>query len=269
MFKNYTYLKNGFVKYEEEEILYTSSKLEPGLYELTYIEYPDYKTSVKKLDIKSKSKIVHNCDELIYGIVDSFIDDNKNKKLKENNIDNRFGILLYGDAGTGKSSIINDIISKYDNTLSFIISSKNTEHIKNCWDTIATIREGQDNKIFIIFDEFDEFMGSEALLKQIMDGQYSIDDCLFLMTTNYISSIPDTILNRPSRCKYKIKVEGIYNKDVIRNLITNIGLNEDEIIKYSKELDGKTLDEIKNFCIDKILNLKEFKSSNNKIGFKI
>lgn len=268
MFKNYVYLKNGQVNYEEQEVLSTSSTLEPGLYEVRYIYSPLYKVVVRKLEIKNRP-VVHNDNTgLLDNIIDSFLDDSKNIKLKKFNISNRFGVLLYGDAGTGKSSIINNCISKSTDSISFIIIDKDEERIQHCWEWISRVRLSQDNKFFIVFDEFDEYMKSESVIKQIMDGQYSIDNCLFIMSTNYINDIPETIKDRPSRCKYKIKVEGIYDTNVIYEIIKDLDLNEDDINKAKVQLKGKTLDEIKNFCVDKILNLKELDNNKKTIGFK-
>jgi predicted AAA+ superfamily ATPase len=268
MFKNYVYLENGYVNYEEKEVISTSRLLQPGLYELKYMYSPHYRVFIEKLEIRNTNqKIKLTNINYIEDIFKNFIDDEKVNKLRSINIENRFGILLYGEAGTGKSSIIYDLISRTD-TISFTISNKKEEEIKECWDVICRIRKSQDTKIIVIFDEFDEYMHSEGIIKQIMDGQYSIDNCLFLMSTNYIDNIPATIKDRPSRCKYKIKIEGVYDLDFIKSIIEKLELSDSEIEKYANELKGKTIDEIKEFCIDRILNLKEFKSNSNKIGFQ-
>jgi D-arabinose 1-dehydrogenase-like Zn-dependent alcohol dehydrogenase len=44
--------------------------------------------------------------------------------------------------------------------------------------------------------------------------------------------------------------------------------SKEEMDKYSEELCGKTLDEIKQFCLDKIMTLPVYSSKKkNKIGF--
>lgn len=267
MYKQFIYLKNKEVKYEESDVIYSDSILSPGLYELTYVQYPLYKVVVKTQFIRNKSKIEHINSKYIDNIVDKFLDKKISKKLKSINMDNRFGILLYGDAGTGKSSIINDIIHICSNeSLIFIISNKD-EYLKECWDFITRIRESQNNNIIIIFDEFDEYMKEESMIKQIMDGQYSIDNCLFLMSTNYIDSIPDSIKDRPSRCKYRIKIEGIQDLNTIKNIISCLNLTDDEMEIESNKLKGLTLDSIKNYCIDRLLDLENFSFNRRKIGF--
>ena len=265
-YNNFLYLKSKRVNYTPDEVIDSSHVLLKGLYELQYIGYPEHSVVVKKIEIRNKPNINHSCSDYIYNVVNKFKDDVTCKHIKSLNMDNRFGILLYGDAGTGKSSIINNIISD-DRLISFIIASKDPDELKLCWDFIMNVREGQDDRFVIVFDEFDEFNNCEALLKQIMDGQYSIDNCLFLMSTNYIDSIPDTIKNRPSRCKYVIKVEGIYDINTIKDIIKN-AYSESEIDSKAKSMIGKTLDEIKNQAIDDVLKIEKYATNSNKIGFK-
>ena len=49
-------------------------------------------------------------------------------------------------------------------------------------------------------------------------------------------------------------------------MLNNI-CTENEITTFSDELAGKTLDEIKQFCLDKIMSLPTYAKTKNKLGF--
>jgi hypothetical protein len=93
---------------------------------------------------------------------------------------------------------------------------------------------------------------------------------VFFASTNYIEKIPDAIKNRESRFKFVINIEGIQNKVDVFNIMTKMlqGVStEEEITKYSEDLCGKTLDEIKQFCLNKIMTLPVYEKKRTKIGF--
>ena len=134
------------------------------------------------------------------------------------------------------------------------------------------VRRVQPNPIIVVFEEFDDQIQNrnESFLKTVLDGNMSIDNCMFMATTNYIDAIPDAMKNRPSRFKYVLNIEGIQNKNDVYVLIYKmlVGLFSDEDINvFANELKGQTLDFIKQFCIDKIMDLKSYSHKKGLIGF--
>jgi SpoVK/Ycf46/Vps4 family AAA+-type ATPase len=206
-----------------------------------------------------------------------FFDKNVVSTVKKIGFYHKVGILLYGKEGTGKSSIMKHYYNRAiaeQNAIVFNVLTANS-YLRNVWDFIKQIRTVQNNPIVVIFDEFDEFIkdpsaNNEGFLKTILDGNMSIDNCIFMASTNYLERIPEALKNRPSRFKYTVDVEGIQNKEsvhkIIKPILSNI-FNETEIEVFSDELKGKTLDQIKQFCLDKIMDLETYQSSKKTIGF--
>ena len=162
------------------------------------------------------------------------------------------------------------------------------DYISYCWEFVEKIRRIQDNLIVVILDEVDQHIynngsnnesivktildGNESIVKTILDGNSSIDNCIFLAATNYLDKIPEAIRNRPSRFKYVLDIEGIQNEsEIVDILLPMIGglFEHSEITEFALILKGETLDFIKQFALDKIMDLKTYKhnSNKNKIGF--
>ena len=189
------------------------------------------------------------------------------------------GVLLEGKAGTGKSTIIKHYVNNIVNEQGGIVFYISTPSVvAECWSFIHKIRAIQNNPIVVIFEEIDMFVGDsnsknfEGYLKSAFDGNLSIDNCLIFGSTNYIDRIPNALKNRPSRFKYVLTIEGIQCENEVWQILENmIGdlFTELEITEFAKDLVGKTLDEIKQFALDKIMDLETYKKTTSSIGFVI
>ena len=90
------------------------------------------------------------------------------------------------------------------------------------------------------------------------------------MSTNYIDKIPDAIKDRPSRVKYTIEVEGIQDEEVIKNFLKesfekiNMEVNLEKEISKMK---GWTIDDLKQWVLDKVMDIEPEEKVNNKMGF--
>lgn len=274
-FKSFSYLENGEILFSVYDTIKSSKVIEPGVYNVRYLNYPqnrikleidNTKESIKEIDFSNKKEI----DNLFESFYNIFI----HKKVKSLGFYHKTGILLYGKEGTGKSSILRWYYSKtiIENQAIVFKINQLDSNIVQCWEFIENIRKIQNNPIIVIFEEFDaifECKENSATLKRILDGDRSIDNCIFLATTNLIEKIPSAIKNRKSRFKYILEIETIQNIDfiveVLNNLIGDL-FKKEEIIEFAKELNGTTIDDIKHFAFDKIMSLKNIKDK-IKIGF--
>ena len=269
--KSFHYLENGQIQFSVFDTIRSTKKLDAGFHNVTY----DYHTNQIRLEIIPLSETIkvhdfpdkNKFDEL-FG---AFFNPQISQKIKSLGFLHKVGILLHGREGTGKSTIM-----KYyshhaivdNNALVFYIGR---DYVSQCWDFIKKIRNVQTNPIIVIFDEVDQHLyNNEGMMKQIFDGNLSIDDSIFFAATNYIEKIPDAIKNRPSRFKYVCDVEGIQNPtNIITIFNTMIGdlFNEEEIKTFANDHKGHTLDQIKQFALDKIMDIKTYKKERKTIGF--
>lgn len=273
--KSFHYLENGEVSFSMFDTIKSNKKLDCGSYKVSYLDYPESRV-VLNVDRDIETVKIHSFPDKqrIDELFNSFFEEKVISKITSMGFYHKIGLLLHGKEGTGKSTILKyyyhrAILEK--NAIVFHINVT-SDAIKICWDFIRNVRRIQKNPIFVIFEEIDDQIKqrNEAFLKTIFDGNMSIDNCFFMATTNYIEDIPEAIKNRPSRFKCVLNIEGIQNKNdvysIIHKMLSDL-FNDADINNFSKELTGQTIDHIKQFCIDKIMDIKTYSKKKSLIGF--
>jgi len=269
-FKSFHYLENGEVNYSNFETIKSIEFLETGTYLLKWLDYPANRVQINKIELKENLLMFNwRNKEIIDKVINGYFE---YKKVSELGLIHKLGVLFYGQEGTGKSSIIKRYCKQLidtSNALVFYIEYSE-HHLKDIWDFVVQLRQSHINPFVIVMDEIDVFASKEALLKAILDGHLSIDNSIFFGSTNYIDLIPDAIKKRPSRFKYTIEIGGINSEQEIFEIITNTFKNifkEQDVKNYAIELRGKTIDEIKHFCIDKMFEFDQINKGKRRIGF--
>jgi len=275
--KSFNYLENGDISFSMLDTIKTTKKLDSGVYLLDYVGHPQYSVTLKTTSDKESVKM-YDFDERIVleELFDMFFNKDVVDKMRNLGFNHKAGILLYGKEGTGKTTIIKHYANKVvDEHGALVFYLSNPSYLKDIWSFVLNVRAIQSNPIVIIMEEMDTFIHDrkEGYLKVMFDGHESIDNCLFMATTNYIDSIPEAMKNRPSRFKYVMEIEGVNKEDVIFDILSSmIGdmFEPTEIVDFARDLKGSTLDFIKQFALDKIMNLDSYKKKGKKtMGFKV
>lgn len=275
--KSFNYLENGEILFSPYDTVKSRKTLDSGFYSIGYIGYPENRVKLKNGREKEGTTVHYFPDkQKIDDLFKSFFDNRVASKIEDIGFYHKIGVLLYGKEGTGKSTIIKHYCQRAINENEAIVFEVDchADYIQEVWDFILGVRRIQDSPIIVVFEEIDSLIDSrsEGKIKSILDGNMSIGNCVFLASTNYIDNIPSALKDRPSRFKYTFNIEGIQSKDdvssMLKNMIGNIATAE-EIDSYSDSLIGKTLDEIKQFSIDRIMGIKTFENKKRKAaGFK-
>lgn len=199
----------------------------------------------------------NNIDVLVKDI-DTFL--SKRDWYSKNGITYKRGYLLYGLPGTGKTSTIHAIASKYKRPIYFVsISSKLTD--TNLLDLLTKIR---DNSI-VVFEDIDRFIDNDKNEFSIMpilnsmDGMLAKHNILLFITANDKSKIDEALL-RPGRIDLTLEYT-LCTKSQLRALYILFYGTEDTVDTFlSKVEDNKyspaTIREyfMKNNTIDDCIN---------------
>lgn len=170
------------------------------------------------------------------------------------------GILLHGDPGTGKTSLLNQIMSHLikknymvfllDDINTFTISIQGIAELKNVY---------KSQPIAIVVEDIDRFIGNSAELEllQLLDGADTFEPMLFFATTNYINNLTSTFL-RPSRIDLIIHVEPL-TEEQRRLFLVNKNVPENFIDHWAKETNGFTVAMLKELMLSVLVLNKDLK----------
>lgn len=159
--------------------------------------------------------------ELLMESIDAYIA--RRQWYIENNIPNHFGILLYSEPGTGKSSIVQAIASHVNGPL-YVASG---DRIGDIYEIIASnvgrhafgnnqyrvmVFEDVDSGLFNLTrdddhhdDEKEKKRTGLATILNALDGIGSPTNIIYVFTTNHIERL-DPALIRPGRCDLKLEI---------------------------------------------------------------
>lgn len=164
--------------------------------------------------------------EQIIGHIDTFLE--KKDWYNEKAIPYRTGMVLSGPPGTGKTTITKSLCSHYNKHL--YVLSLNGISDRNLLEALSQV---SDNSIILI-EDFDTFDVTKARMIEVegdgltvatltlsgllnaIDGVYSGQGRILVMTTNHIEKIDKAIL-RPGRCDLKVEL-GYANIDMVRKM---------------------------------------------------
>ena len=195
------------------------------------------------------------------------------------------GILLYGEPGTGKTSLVKAIATEYGRSIATITVSR-IEDID--FTELATLFDNDNIDTYVIlFEDIDTINNALSsreekktkvdnddpdspemskkktrgdvmnALMQFLDGVNSPNNVIFVATTNYINEL-DAAFTRAGRFDLKLEIKGLYDKDAIA-FCKSFGLNEHDakevIESYKKDNPKDTLlnqAKLQGYIIDKL-----------------
>ena len=168
--------------------------------------------------------------------------------FKERGLTHKTGILVYGKAGTGKSTLARALASE----LNYNLISIDTSTFDNINLIELTNAINNDNMKAIIFlDEIDTIFKSRddedttddqkarvTKLLSFLDGVNSPNNCIFLATTNYYNKL-DAAVKRKGRFDKVIELTDI-NKEAAFKMCKSFGLSNESskniVDEYKKDL---------------------------------
>lgn len=185
---------------------------------------------------------------------------NKDKKIKiinglknwkrdkswyeEHELVHKIGVLLYGQAGTGKSTIVKAISTMFNNAPIFTIDTKNP---MNSISELVRKRKRTNDVMIVLLEDFDMYFQNRAetdvdkvrsmevqnIIFQLLDGVYSTEDTIYIATTNYIERL-DSALIRSGRFDIKEELPFLTKEECL-SIVKNFGYDSSVLDKMNIE----------------------------------
>lgn len=121
-------------------------------------------------------------------------------KYEKLNIMYKRGILVYGPPGSGKTSTIQQFIQLFtQGNEGIAVMANNPYATIECLQNFRKMEP--DRMILVIFEDIDAIIEEhgETELLNLLDGESSIENVVFVATTNYLEKLDDRFKARPSR----------------------------------------------------------------------
>lgn len=154
------------------------------------------------------------------------------------------GILLYGEPGTGKTSLIKALASKYGYDL-ILLDMSTFQHIG--LETFVHSVNIDDKKYIIALEDIDCVIADREnenadkddkkvinMLLQLLDSNSSPNEVIFIASTNHIELL-DEALMREGRFDLRVPITGI-GEDKAREMCKSFDLNDYQIDEIMDQL---------------------------------
>lgn len=175
-----------------------------------------------------KDQIMHHIDKFL-----------ANRELyRKRNLIYKTGILLYGEPGTGKSSIANMIATEYNSDMVLINMS---EFSKINTDFLASTINADDKFYIVVLEDIDCVIGDREdenddlenkknvnKLLQFLDSTSSPTNVVFVATTNHIDKLDDAV-KRDGRFDLIVNITNI-NRETAIKMCKSFGITDMNVV---------------------------------------
>lgn len=226
-----------------------TSVVKPGIYDIAYHRQREvYYAIHKKLALDELFAFPDPIQDRILKDIKTFWE--RKEQFKKYKYAYKRGILIYGSAGNGKSSIINllckELVEKHKGVIFFLNTPSDLEpFIQFVQFTFKQIQP--DTKIICVIEDIEAFTKNseiEGRLLNLLDGMNRMENIVTIASTNYPEELKERLLNRPSRFdrRYEIKnPNAIIREAYFKHKLKEDDLKSIDIKHWVKETKGLTI----------------------------
>ena len=226
--------------------LKTTEKLPSGVYKIIW-KNDDYRVVPIKLNTDELYRFSEDFTDTILKESDKFW--KRADIYKKYKFTHKRGILLAGAPGTGKTAVINLLIEQLIKQGGIVFFINSIKEFNMYTDIIKTaVREIEpDRPIVTIIEDIDQIIsnmnGNDSEILDLLDGKYSIEHHLVILTSNNTSELSEALL-RPSRIDLMYEIPAP-DARIRKEFFENKGIDSKHIKEYVTSTEGMSFAEMK------------------------
>jgi hypothetical protein len=183
----------------------TAHKLPAGAYGCSLNQYGDVQLMTRDLQVDDLIDFADSLPSKILEEIENFWD--LGDVFTRHGYLHRRGYLLYGPQGSGKSSVVHQVVHRIIKASHVAVFCEHPGFLTRAMEVFRKIEP--DRPVVCLFEDIDaiiEIHGDSELL-QWLDGSHQINKVINIATTNYPERLDRRIVSRPRRFDRIIKIE--------------------------------------------------------------
>jgi len=219
----------------------------PGVYEVLEKPHIGLHLGPKTIQTEELLDLPDSQSHKVINEINKFFRPETKEKYKQYGMLYKRGILMYGPAGSGKTSCLLKVANTVIDNGGICILSPDPD---NFYNLITKLRIVQPSlTIVVIWEDFHYYVNNSRFLA-LLDGELQLDNVVYIATTNYIDRIPKNLVSRPSRFATVIEIGPLTEKAreaYLKHKMPDI--SETELSKWVTKTHNFTIDKIKDLII--------------------
>lgn len=169
------------------------------------------------------------------------------EKFKSFGFSHKRGLLLWGPPGSGKTSTVAFIMKQMVGAGGIVLLANTNPLVTS--GALSNLRQIEPERpLVVIMEDLDTIISNygESEVLSLLDGESSVDNVVFLATTNYPENFDGRVTNRPSRFDRIVKID--VPNDAARKIYLEsrgIGKNGESLDKWVESTKGFSIAHIK------------------------
>ncbi len=183
----------------------TAGQLPAGAYGCTLNQYGDVQLITRDLQVDDLIDFADSLPARILSEIENFWA--LGEQFQKHGYLHRRGYLLYGPQGSGKSSVVHQVVHRIIKAGHVAVFCEHPGFLTRAMEVFRKIEP--DRPVVCLFEDIDaiiELHGDSELL-QWLDGSHQINKVINIATTNYPERLDRRIVSRPRRFDRIIKIE--------------------------------------------------------------
>lgn len=228
----------------------TKPRLRPAAYEIGVSE--QLGLYFEEIPVKTEELIPFpdaNSDKVISEIRNFWT---KKEKFVKQKLPFKRGILLYGPPGGGKSCTIKFVMKDVIDRNGVVLMFESPDHFTDGMRILRQIEP--DVPVVVVMENVDALLEdyNESDILNILDGVESIENVVFVASTNYPEKLNERVAARPSRFDKRFKIEmpsGEARKVYLEHLFRETPDHGFDLDKWVKDSEGFSIAHLKELFV--------------------